>query len=245
MPISYLDPINPVFPDPKSASFPLDGLLAVGGNLQPKTLISAYRQGIFPWYNEDDPLLWWSPPIRCVLHPQNIHISRSLKRDIRKNQFSITSDLVFNKVVRGCSEDRNRKIKGSWITLDMEKAYCKLHTAGAAHSVEVWLNDELIGGLYGVAIGGIFCGESMFSSVSNASKVALIALCEGLKTAGFSIIDCQLVTPHLESLGATSISRASFLDTLYIQRNRSIDWPDFNVSDICKKIHEGASRSYR
>jgi leucyl/phenylalanyl-tRNA--protein transferase len=240
MPISYLDPINPEFPNPESASTSLDGLLAIGGNLQPETLLTAYGQGIFPWYSEDDPLLWWSPPVRCILYPHNIHVSRSLKRNIRKNRYSITSDLVFNKVVRGCSLDGNRKNKGSWITMDMEKAYCKLHAAGAAHSVEVWLDDKLIGGLYGVAIGGIFCGESMFSSVSNASKVALVALCQELKSAGFSIIDCQLMTPHLERLGAQPMSRTAFLDILKIQRYRTIDWPDFGVNDIRSLIHKVA-----
>ena len=240
MPISYLDPRNPEFPDPKSASQSLDGLLAIGGNLHIQTLLTAYRKGIFPWYGKDDPLLWWSPPVRCILRPHNIHISRSIKRDIRKNRYSITSDSVFNKIVQECSRDGNRKIKGSWITPDMEEAYCRLHVAGAAHSIEVWLNGELIGGLYGVAIGGIFCGESMFSSVPNASKVALIALCEGLKKVGFSLIDCQLVTPHLESLGAKPISRSDFLNILGVQRYRNIDWPNFDDNDIFAKICDRA-----
>lgn len=181
--------------------------------MTPKRLIAAYQQGIFPWYNEGDPIMWWSPDPRAVLFLDQLKISRSLNKIICKEIFQITFDQNFATVIRQCAEMRKTTI-GTWISEEMIEAYCALHYQGFAHSVEVWQQDQIVGGLYGVTVGKIFCGESMFSKVSNASKVALVHLVERLKQQDFLLIDCQMPTKHLMSLGATTIPREEFLKLL-------------------------------
>ena len=201
-----------VFPDPEWAN--PEGVLAVGGDLRVERLLLAYHQGIFPWYEEGSPIVWWSPPSRCVLHPEEFHASRSLKRLIRQERFAISLDRAFGPVIRACAETRLAKGQDTWITRDMVEAYCALHEAGFAHSVEVWDGRRLAGGMYGVSLGGAFFGESMFSRVSNASKVAFFSLTRQLEEWGFSLFDCQISNPHLHSLGAYDIPRAEFLARL-------------------------------
>lgn len=180
-----------------------DGLLAVGGDLSSKRLILAYQSGIFPWYSDDSPILWYAPHKRFVLFPQNLKVSASMQKLMRSERFEITFDRAFPEVIRACSEIRRADQNGTWITADMQKAYIDLFEEGYAHSVEVWENGILAGGLYGVQIGSVFCGESMFSKVSNASKAALIWLC---RNKNYFLIDCQVHTTHLESMGAEFIS---------------------------------------
>ena len=211
--ITLLDDETVVFPPVSMALKEPNGLLAIGGNLDVDTLFSAYRQGIFPWFNDDDPILWWSPAPRMVLRPEELHISRSLRRLLRKNEYKITFDHDFAGVIQHCAAPRSYE-QGTWITHDMQDAYIGFHQAGYAHSVEVWSQDELVGGLYGVAIGQVFFGESMFSRRSNTSKLALAALVSQLQQWDFKLIDCQQHTPHLESLGARDISRKDFTDQL-------------------------------
>lgn len=201
------------FPDPGYALQEPDGLLAVGGDLSPARLLNAYRQGIFPWYSEGQPILWWSPNPRSVLFPDTFKISRSLRKTLRKRLFSVTLDTAFNDVIEACSEPRPDQ-DGTWITNEMKQAYIQLHRIGFAHSVEVWEGDELVGGLYGVSLGKVFFGESMFTRRSDASKVGFTYLIEQLKSWGFGLIDCQVHTSHLSSLGAEDIPRESFLDLL-------------------------------
>jgi len=191
------------------------GLLAVGGDLSPERLLFAYSLGIFPWYNEGEPILWWSPDPRCVLIPQNIHISRSLHKTFRRNKFEISFNRAFDQVIKACRDERcHRDGAGTWISPEMQNAYCKLHRLGFAHSVECWEGDKLVGGLYGLCLGRCFFGESMFSLCPDASKVALVSLTRCLSAAGFDLVDCQQTTPHLLSLGAEEISRADFLHRL-------------------------------
>ena len=211
--ITLLDDEQVEFPSVSMALQEPNGLLAIGGNLDVGTLFSAYRQGIFPWFNDDDPILWWSPAPRMVLHPEELHISRSLRRQLRKQQYKITFDHDFAGVISQCAVPRNIE-EGTWITHDMQDAYIDFHHAGYAHSVEVWDQGLLVGGLYGVAIGRVFFGESMFSRQSNTSKIALAALSCQLQQWQFKLIDCQQHTPHLESLGARDISRKDFIDRL-------------------------------
>ena len=208
--ITLLDDHNVVFPPPQYALMEPDGLLAIGGNLGVETLLTAYRQGIFPWFNDDDPILWWSPSARMVFKPGDLHRSRSLNKVIRKEVYQITFDHDFVGVIAGCAEPRTYS-KDTWITGDMQVAYNNLHQSGHAHSVEVWDGEELIGGLYGLAIGKVFFGESMFSRRSNASKLAVAALSQRLENWGFGMMDCQIHNPHLESLGAKLISRDEYL----------------------------------
>lgn len=197
------------FPDPTLAE--PDGLLAVGGDLQPNRLMEAYRLGIFPWYNDDTPILWYSPHERFVLFPEELKVSKSMRQVIRSAHFNVTYDHAFAKVIAACSNHPRRGQDGTWITRDMQEAYNKLHELGYAHSVEVWFNAELAGGLYGVAVGNVFCGESMFSSKTNASKLALISLCA---SRGHGLIDCQVYTDHLASLGARMIPRWEYMEYL-------------------------------
>lgn len=198
-----------LFPDPELAEE--DGLLAVGGDLSTDRLLLAYQNGIFPWYSEDEPILWFSPHERFVLYPEELKISKSMKRILNSGMFKVTTDQSFEEVIAACSQMEREGQDGTWITADMQAAYVQLHQKGYAHSVEVWQNDDLVGGLYGVQIGRVFCGESMFSKVSNASKAALIYLCNsGL----FSLIDCQVYTDHLASMGARMISRKEYVFTL-------------------------------
>lgn len=193
-----------------------EGLLAVGGDLSSGRLLEAYRSGIFPWYNEGQPILWWSPDPRAVLLPGEIKVSRSLRKVARSGKFSVTFDQCFLDVMRACAGPRRQYPEGgTWITPAMLAAYTELHRQGYAHSVETWEGDRLAGGLYGVALGGVFFGESMFSHATDASKVALLCMARQLQEWGYSLIDCQLPTPHLESLGAKSISRKTYLTLLH------------------------------
>ncbi len=198
------------FPDTEQAlSYP-NGLLAVGGDLSTRRLLSAYRRGIFPWYEDPQPILWWSPDPRSVLFPEEINISRSLAKTLRRDRFRITADRAFHRVLSGCAAPRARE-RGTWITNNMARAYMELHRSGYAHSVEVWDEQEqLQGGLYGVAMGGVFFGESMFSRSSDASKVALVALTQVMTVHGFQVIDCQVESDHLNSMGARNIPRVDF-----------------------------------
>ena len=222
MSLTLLDPESPVFPNPNQAATDPDGLLAVGGNLQPDTLLSAYNQGIFPWYNQNDPIMWWSPSERCVIRPQHLHISRSLQKHIARAQFTTTLDRDFPQVIRACANRENGD--ETWITSEMIEAYEHLHQLGHAHSLEVWEGDSLIGGIYGLAIGHIFCGESMFSRGTNGSKIALVYLCQHMIKKGFELLDCQLVNQHLLTMGAESIPRKSFLSILNNNRDHSVSW---------------------
>jgi leucyl/phenylalanyl-tRNA--protein transferase len=194
------------FPNPSLAD--PDGLLAVGGNLEPETLLSAYQQGIFPWFDEDTPILWWSPDPRAILEFDNLYISKRLARTIRTNKFQVTFNQDFDAVVKGCTY---RPEEGTWITPEVANAYGEFHRRGHAHSVEVWQQGVLVGGLYGVAIGGLFAGESMFSTVSDASKIALVALVSRLKEKGYQLFDLQIINEHTSSMGATEIPRDDYL----------------------------------
>jgi len=188
------------------------GLLAIGGDLSPQRLLLAYSQGIFPWYNPGEPILWWSPDPRCVLFPQRIHVSRSLNKILKKEIFRVSFDADFPAVIAACREERLQS--GTWITPQMQQAYIELWRLGFAHSVECWQQNQLVGGLYGISLGGCFFGESMFSQVANASKVALVRLCQQLARLGVELIDCQQTTPHLLGLGAREIPRAEFINRL-------------------------------
>lgn len=201
-----------VFPPPQLA-LP-DGLLALGGDLSQERLLAAYRNGIFPWYAEGQPILWWTPDPRLVLYPKEIKISKSLKKTIRKDRFTITMDQDFETVIRSCANVPRRNAQGTWIVQDMVDAYCFLHESGFAHSVETWIKGDLVGGLYGVSLGRCFFGESMFSIVSDASKVALVRLVRHLIDHQFRMIDCQVTTDHLVKMGAREVPRPVFLKEL-------------------------------
>ena len=200
------------FPQPHLATS--HGLLAVGGDLSQRRLLLAYSLGIFPWYSDNEPIMWWSPDPRLVLYPREIRVSKSLKKVIRKGAFHITMDTAFVDVISSCADIRTRNGEGTWIVEDMIEAYSMLHESGFAHSVEAWHEGKLAGGLYGVSIGRCFFGESMFTNVSNASKVALVTLAEYLEANSFDIIDCQVTTDHLIRFGAREIPRADFLEQL-------------------------------
>ncbi len=204
----------PDFPDVENTLMKPDGLLAIGGNLSEERLLTAYRMGIFPWFHEGHPILWWSPDPRCVLRPKEIKISRSLSKKIRRNHFCITFNNAFSDVIEGCAEIRRGTSQGTWITNDMKTAYLKLFMMGYAHSVECWKDDQLAGGLYGLAMGKIFFGESMFSRHTDASKVALAGLAGQLQRRDFKLIDCQVVSKHLQMLGAKSMRRSMFINIL-------------------------------
>jgi leucyl/phenylalanyl-tRNA--protein transferase len=198
-----------LFPEPELAEE--DGLLAVGGDLSPQRLMLAYSHGIFPWYSDGTPILWYSPHERFVLYPNELKISKSMRQLIRSKRFTITFNACFADVITACASVPRPGQDGTWITDDMQQAYIKLHQLGHAHSVEVWQDDTLAGGLYGIQVGRVFCGESMFARASNASKMALITLCQ---TGNYNMIDCQVHTDHLESLGARMISRDEYLKHL-------------------------------
>ena len=192
-----------------------EGLLAVGGDLSSERLLQAYRQGIFPWYNPGQPILWWSPDPRTVLFPEKLKVSRSLAKTLRRSACRITMDTAFEQVIDACAAPRrSNPAGGTWITSGMRAAYCRLHREGYAHSVEVWSESALVGGLYGVSLGGVFFGESMFSRQTDASKVALTRLVQQLRAWAFSVIDCQVASPHLFTLGAEEIPRQAFLALL-------------------------------
>jgi len=201
-----------IFPPPELAED--DGLLAIGGDLSEKRLLLAYSMGIFPWYSEGSPILWWSPDPRLILIPEELKISRSLKQIIKKDIYKITMDASFESVIRSCAEVKRKNQRGTWITDRMIDAYIKLHCSGYAHSVESWFEGELVGGLYGVSLGSAFFGESMFTKKCNASKVVFVKLVEHLQRWGFSLIDCQMITQHLIRFGARAIPRIEFMGML-------------------------------
>ena len=201
------------FPPVETAN--AEGLLAVGGDLTPERLILAYQNGIFPWFNEDSLILWWSPNPRMVLFPEKIKISKSMRKVLKSNQFRWSKNTCFAKVIEYCSSVKREGQEGTWLTHNMKEAYLKLHASGFAHSYEVWENDILVGGLYGIDMGHVFCGESMFSTKSNASKFAFIKMVQELREKEYKLIDCQIHTSHLESLGAEEIPRKDFMKILY------------------------------
>ena len=229
-----LDPKNPQAPFPpvdRSEREP-NGLLAIGGDLSPARLLNAYRSGIFPWYSEDQPILWWSPDPRMVLFPDRLKVSRSLAKTLRNGGFEVSFDQVFGQVIDGCAGPRKDE-QGTWITEEMQHAYIELHRLGHAHSVEIWRRSELAGGLYGVALGRVFFGESMFSRQSNASKMALLYIDRLLSSGVLGILDCQVQSHHLISLGAVSIPRAEFvrqIDELCTPPAPFAEWPTSPVA---------------
>lgn len=224
--LPWLDDEDLEFPDPASALRAPNGLLAAGGDLRPERILHAYQRGIFPWFSEDQPPLWWSPDPRMVLFPDELHVSRSMTRLLKRSPFTITSDQCFPEVTAACAGPRSGS-DGTWLSTEMQAAYLALHKLGHAHSIEAWQQDALVGGLYGIALDGIFYGESMFSRVSNASKAAFIHLVRTLGNAGFRVIDCQVANPHLTSLGARNISRVSFMQLLpgQVDISRPVAWP--------------------
>lgn len=191
-----------------------DGLLAIGGDLHPHRLLSAYAQGIFPWFNPGEPILWWSPDPRFVLFPDQLHVSKSMRSLLKNDTFEVTVDTVFEQVIDACQQAKRPGQSGTWITSEMREAYCHLHKLGFAHSVETWRDGELVGGLYGVCTGSNFYGESMYAKVSNASKYAFIKLVQRLRQLNFEIVDCQIHTAHLESLGAQMVPRDHFIELI-------------------------------
>ncbi|QTF55167.1 leucyl/phenylalanyl-tRNA--protein transferase [Stutzerimonas frequens] len=213
------------FPPLETALREPNGLLAAGGDLRPERLLAAYRHGCFPWYQEGQPLLWWSPDPRTVLFPDELHVSRSLRKRMRHGDYQVTFDKAFTEVIQGCAGPRSNA-DGTWITTPMQDAYIRLHEMGVAHSVEVWQQGQLVGGLYGLAMGELFFGESMFSRATDASKVGFVTLVERLREWGFALIDCQMPTRHLESFGARSIPRAAFAEALamHLDRPSAADW---------------------
>ncbi|SMF31494.1 leucyl/phenylalanyl-tRNA--protein transferase [Alteromonadaceae bacterium Bs31] len=208
--VHWLDGADIGFPPTHSALTDPDGLLAVGGDLTPERIVNAYSLGIFPWYSEGQPLLWWTPNPRLVLDPEHLHLGRSTRKLLRKQPFKITVDQNFETVMRHCGTIPRKEQDGSWITEEMVDAYKNLHDLGVAHSVEVWQHDELVGGLYGLALGRVYFGESMFSLVSGASRVAFATLATQLQAWGFELIDCQIHSDYLESFGAKEVSREHF-----------------------------------
>lgn len=214
------------FPPVSSALRDPDGLLAIGGNLSTKTLLDAYQHGIFPWYSSGQPILWWSPNPRCVLELDGLKISKSLNKTLHKNIYQISFNHAFDDVIHACSGPRKTH-EDTWITDEMSEAYRQLHRLGDALSIETWQQDELVGGLYGIVIGKVFFGESMFSKSKDASKVALVSLVEELKQKRFRIIDCQVHSKHLQTMGATPMSRDLYVNLLkhYCQPTITYDWP--------------------
>lgn len=191
-----------------------DGILAIGGDLSPDRLLLAYKNGIFPWFEEGEPIFWWSPNPRMVLFLDELVVSKSMRNILNRNIFKVTFNQNFREVISNCQKIKRDGQNGTWITNEMIEAYCKLNKLGIAKSVEVWQNDELAGGLYGIDLGYVFCGESMFSKVSNASKVAFIALVNQLKENNYKLLDCQVYNEHLESLGCREIDRTDFMELL-------------------------------
>jgi leucyl/phenylalanyl-tRNA---protein transferase len=210
--VVWLEPGDP-FPPLEAARRRPNGLLAAGRDLSVPTLLEAYARGIFPWFSEGEPILWWSPDPRMVLYPRELHVSRSLHRRLKRGDFVVTADSAFADVVRGCAAPREDQA-GTWITRGMAAAYLRLHAAGFAHSIETWMDGELAGGLYGVALGRAFFGESMFTRRTDASKIALVYLVRHLERLGFGLIDCQMQTAHLASFGARDIPRRQFATEL-------------------------------
>ena len=214
------------FPDACDALEDPDGLLAMGGDLTPSRIFNAYHRGIFPWYSDGQPILWWSPTTRAVIQAGDSHVSKSMRREINKNRFTITVNKAFNDVINRCAAPREKQ-PGTWITHSMIKAYIALHEQSHCHSIEVWENEQLVGGLYGVCVGSVFCGESMFSTVNNSSKIAFIALNQHFNKHGGTLIDCQMQTTHLSSLGVKTRSREDFIR--YLKED---------LSNNNKRLHE-------
>ena len=210
-----LDPNEISFPDPK-LYHPEDGLMAYGGDLSPERIWFAYQLGIFPWFNPEDEILWWCPDPRFVLFPKELKISKSMKKILRDDVFTFTENKCFEEIIKNCAKINRKDQNGTWLTEEMIKSYTQLHLFGKAKSIEVWQNNELVGGLYGLDLGNVFCGESMFAKVSNASKAGFIWFIEQYKSK-FTVIDCQVYTHHLESLGAKEIPKQQFLD--YLENN--------------------------
>lgn len=200
------------FPPPEMALREPNGLLAMGGDLSPQRLLNAYHRGIFPWFSPGDPILWWSPDPRAVLLPEHFHLSRSMKRFHQKSPYQVTLNQQFQQVIEGCASDRN---EGTWITHEVKRAWQKLHELGHAQSIEVWRGEDMVGGMYGLELGQIFCGESMFSRSENASKTALLVFSEYFQQQGGKLIDCQVLNPHTLSLGAQEIPRAAYLQYVH------------------------------
>ena len=191
-----------------------EGILAVGGDLSPERLLLAYKSGIFPWFNPGEPILWWAPKTRMVLYFDELMVSKSMRNILNRNTFTVTFNQNFSEVISNCSSVKREGQQGTWISQEMREAYCKLNELGIAKSVEVWQNNELVGGLYGIDLGPVFCGESMFSKVSNASKVAFISLANQLKNENYKLLDCQVYNEHLDSLGCREIDRDYFMKLL-------------------------------
>ena len=200
------------FPPVENASH--EGIVAIGGDLSPERLLLAYQNGIFPWFEDDEPILWWSPPERMVLFFDELKVSKSMRNIINRNSFKVTFNTAFRQVITNCRTIKRDGQAGTWITGEMTEAYCRLHELGKAKSVEVWQDGKLVGGLYGVDLGHIFCGESMFSKASNASKIAFIALAKQLQATGYKLLDCQVYNDHLATLGAREIERKDFISIL-------------------------------
>lgn len=224
------------FPSVSSALSEPNGLLAIGGDLSPERLTAAYANGIFPWFSEGDPILWWSPDPRAVIFIERLHISRSLRKFARQRLYNYSINRSFAQVVHGCIEQR-QYTDGTWITEAMFAAYCDLHQRGIAHSIEVWQGNTLVGGLYGILQGHMFCGESMFHRADNASKLALLALVQHLEVAGLRLIDCQMPNPHLRSLGAETIPRARFIDYLNDAKQAKIS-PHYLIPQSISGIYD-------
>ncbi len=225
--------LSAIFPAPSLALHEPNGLLAVGGTLNSTTLRAAYQQGIFPWYSVGQPILWWSPDPRAIIWPRKFHVSQSLRRTLRQRPWCITIDRAFVQVIAACAAPR-ANATGTWLSAEMIQAYNALHRQGLAHSVECWLDGELAGGVYGVAVGNIFCGESMFSKVTDGSKVALYALCRRLAAWGYQLLDCQVANPHLQTLGAENIARQRFCELL-----NAADNPCTVANDAWQESAEG------
>ncbi|MFT7558570.1 MAG: leucyl/phenylalanyl-tRNA--protein transferase [Flavobacteriales bacterium] len=234
MSLSYLDEINPCFPDSALALDDPNGLLAVGGNLEPSTLIAAYQRGIFPWFTEDQMILWWSPCPRTILAPKELHLGRSTRKSLKKNRLRVTVDQCFNDVMLNCAHIDRPEQDGTWINHQMLEAYNDLHKQGIAHSIEVWDEHNLVGGLYGINLGRAFFGESMFSKTSGASKVAFTTLASQLKQWDFELIDCQVYTEYLASFGAIEVDRNEFESRLSKAVNHPyFDWKEnWNMPEL-------------
>jgi len=220
------------FPHPKNALMDPDGLLGYGFILNSDLLIKAYQSGIFPWFEEGQPVLWWSPKMRAILEPCKIHISRSLSKILKKDDYSVTMNMHFDKVIYECAHTKRQNQDATWITQEMINAYQQLHSFEKAQSIEVWREDKLIGGLYGVTVNGIFCGESMFSHASNASKIALVYLAKYAQKLNILLIDCQIMNPYLKSMGAEQISRSSFLSLIKNYQSEKIHFRQFQMGRI-------------
>ncbi|MGB8717624.1 MAG: leucyl/phenylalanyl-tRNA--protein transferase [Rhodanobacteraceae bacterium] len=243
LPITFLRPGQPPdFPHPAQAMTAPNGLLAAGGELSPEWLVQAYSHGIFPWFSEEEPILWWSPDPRCVFHTDCIHVSRSLQRQLRRCGWHLRADACFREVIEACAEPRGDG-HGSWLTPSMIDAYCDLHGLGHAHSIEVHDGDRLVGGLYGVATGRMFCGESMFSAETGGSKVALLAIARVLHHWGWPLLDAQVPNPHLLRMGARMMPRTTYLSELgALQQAAQVPgswreiWPFARASDLLDSV---------